>query len=96
MIIKLKPIRGDAELSVVKLGDALTINGEVFDFSQLLEGQVLPFGAVDSEFVAGDVVRQDGQLVIPLLAPHGAEASEAARFPADLTDPADGPVELPR
>ncbi|MFY4261466.1 hypothetical protein ACOTCG_28015 [Achromobacter xylosoxidans] len=96
MIIKLRPIRWDADLSVVKLGDALDINGEVFDFSQLLEGQALPFGAVDSEFVVGDVTRQEGQLVIPLLAPHGAGSSEAARFPADITDPPDGPVELPR
>lgn len=96
MIIKLKPIRWDAELSVVKLGDVLAINGDAFDFSQLLESQALPFGSVGSEFVVGDVTRQDGQLVISLLAPHGADAGEAARFPVDITDPADGPVELSR
>ena len=96
MIIKLNPIRWDRGHVIYKQGDALTINGEVFDFSQLLEDQALPSGAVGSEFVVGEVVRQDGQLVISLLAPHRAQASEAARFPADFTDPPDGPVELPR
>lgn len=96
MIIKLKPIRWDAELTVTKLGDVLTINGSDFDFSQLQDGHKLPNGSVSSEFIIGDVVRAGGQLTIPLLLPYPANASEAARFPEDIVDPPDGQVELPQ
>lgn len=96
MIIKLKPIRWDAELSVSKAGDALTINGKIFDFSPLQDGQSLPYEAVDCEFVVGTITRQDGTLIVSLLAPHAADASEAARFPADIVNPPDGLVELPK
>jgi hypothetical protein len=95
MIIKLSPqLRGDT-LTVSKRSDVLTINGEQFDFRELPEGAILPVGAVDCEFVIGEVTRTDGDLVIALLLPHTQDASEAARFPADIVNPPDGNVELP-
>ncbi|QDH84276.1 hypothetical protein Axy14_025 [Achromobacter phage vB_AxyS_19-32_Axy14] len=96
MIIKLSPICWDRELAVSKAGDALTINGEVFDFSQLPDGSLLPQAAINCEFIIGDVKRQDGVLTIPLLLPHAIDASEAARFPEDMINPADGLLELPQ
>ncbi|XWO09054.1 tail fiber assembly protein [Pseudomonas hunanensis] len=37
----------------------------------------------------------NGQLTVSLSLPHGPDAPEAARFPADIIDPADGKVALP-
>jgi len=95
MIIKLSPQRrDDAQPSVSVSGDTITINGEPFDFSQIGEGDTLPHTAVESEWVAGDVERTGGEIVLTLLLPHGYPAPEETRFPADI-NAGDGPVTLP-
>ena len=96
MKIKLSPQRRDDTLTVVKQGDTLTINGTAYDFSQLSEGATLPRDACDCEWLASDVKRIDGELVLTILLPHGANASEAARFPEPIINPADGELELPK
>ena len=96
MIIKLSPQRRDDTLTVTKQGDTLTINGTEYDFTDLPDGGTLPADAVDCEFVIGSVDRVNGELELTLLLPHGANASEAARFPEPIIDPADGEVELPK
>ena len=96
MNITLSPQRRDDTLTVTKQGDTLTINGTAYDFSQLPDGGTLPADAVDSEFVIGSVDRVNGELELTLLLPHGANASEAARFPEPIIDPADGELELPK
>lgn len=94
MIIKLSPSRSDAELTVRKEKDALTINGVTFDFSRLAESSTLPAEAVGCEFVVAPVERINGDLMLTLMLPHAADAPQAARFPVDLY-PADGQVQLP-
>ena len=96
MKITLSPQRRDDTLAVIKQGDTLTINGTAYDFSQLPDGGTLPSDAVDCKFVIGSVDRVDGELELTLLLPHGANASEAARFPQPIIDPADGELELPK
>jgi len=96
MKINLSPIRRDDSLEVTKSGDVLTINGVDYDFSQLPEGATLPRDAVDCEWLASDVERIDGELVLTLLLPHGPNASEAVRFPQPLLNVPDGLVELPQ
>ena len=96
MKIKLSPQRRDDTLTATKQGDTLTINGTAYDFSQLPDGGTLPADAVDCEFVTGSVDRVDGELELTLLLPHGPNATEAARFPQPIIDPADGEVELPK
>lgn len=95
MKINLSPQRRDDTLTVSKQGDTLTINGTEYDFTDLPDGATLPADAVDSEFVIGTVERINGALELTLLLPHGANASEAARFPQPIT-PADGLLELPQ
>ena len=95
MTINLSPQRRDDTLTVAKAGDVLTINGTEFDFSQVPDGGLLPRDAVNCEWIVSDVERVDGELVLTLLLPHGANASEAARFPEPLTDVPDGVVVLP-
>ncbi len=94
MIIKLSPVRSDAELSVSKMGEVLKINGVSLDFSRLASGATLPAVAVGCEFVIAPIERIGSDLVVTLMLPHGADASEAVRFPSDI-NPADGQVRLP-
>lgn len=96
MKITLSPQRREDTLTVSKQGDMLTINGQSYDFSPMPDGSTLPADAIDCEFIAGDVERIDGVLHITLILPHGPDASEAARFPEPIIDPADGPLELPQ
>jgi len=96
MKINLSPQRRDDMLTVAKQNDILTINGTDYDFTSLPDGGTLPADAVDSEFVIGSVDRVGGELELTLLLPHSADASEAARFPEPIIDPADGEVELPK
>lgn len=95
MKITLSPQRRDDSITVIKSGDTLTINGEAFDFSAIPEGATLPKDAISSEWFAGDVSRTNGELKISLILPHGADASEAARFPQPITVTSDGPINLP-
>lgn len=94
MVIKLSPVRSDAELSVFKSGDILEVNSQTLDFSRLADGASLPAEAVGCEFVIAPVERISGDLVLTLMLPHAADAPQTARFPVDMY-PADGQVHLP-
>lgn len=97
MHITLMPVLEDRTLSVSKQGDALTINGVVYDFSGIPNGATLPGDAIDSDAFDGrPVSRIDGTLHLFLRFPHGPGASESARFPAPIINPPDGPLELPQ
>lgn len=96
MKIILSPQRQDSTLKVVKNKDALTINGKKYDFSVVPNGALLPKDAVDCPWLAADVERIEGILHLTLILPISADASEAARFPAPIIDPADGPLEFPK
>lgn len=95
MIINLSPVRMDDFLILDVQGDTLIINGEVFDFSPLLEGATIPHSAIESEWFIGDVHRVSRDLRLTLKLPHGANASESTRFPEPITVTEDGPVDLP-
>lgn len=96
MKITLSPQRRDETLTVSKQGAILTINGTAYDFSVIPDGATLPKDATDCEWLASDVERINGELELTLLLPHGANASEAARFPEPIINPADGELELPK
>jgi len=96
MHITFSPQRRDDTLTVTKQGDTLTINGTAYDFSVVPDGATLPKDATDCAWLASDVERIDGVLHLTLILPHGATASEAARFPAPIISPTDGALELPK
>lgn len=96
MQIKFSPQRRDDALVVEKLNDILTVNGEVFDFSTVGEGDTLPREAISSEFFAGPVERIGGEIVLTLLLPHGPNPSAAVAFPETLVVTDNGTVELPQ
>lgn len=94
MKISFTPVRRSDSLVLSKLGDTLTINGEIYDFAALPEGATLPREAVSCAWLASDVLRNNGEIELTLVLPLGPEASAAARFPAPIT-PADGAIPLP-
>ena len=95
MIINLSPQRRDDVLAISKLGDVLTINGEVFDFSIIPDGATLPSSAVTCAFITGVIERIAGDLKLTLLLPNSANASNATRFPQPIINPPNGIVGLP-
>ena len=95
MKITLHPQRRDDTLVASVSGDTITLNSQTLDFTPLPDGATLPRSAIDCEWIAGDVQRIDGVLHIPLILPHGPEASEAARFPQPITVTS-GDVEFPQ
>ena len=96
MIINLVPIRHDEPLTLAVKGDALTLNGQTFDFTPLAEGASLPSTAIASSWFHGDVRRIEGRLHLTLMLPHGARAPLATRFPQPIQVEADGLLALPR
>ncbi|MGF6127279.1 hypothetical protein QF019_002488 [Pseudomonas frederiksbergensis] len=95
MIIKLSPQRRDDALEVTKAGDVLTINGEVFDFSPMANGDSLPATAVVSEWFCGTIDKNNGELELTLFLPLPANFSQAQAFPVPLFNVQDGPVIFP-
>jgi len=96
MNINLSPVMMAKTLMLVKTGDTLTINGELFDFSALPDGATLPFGSVASEWVFGDVSRTSGELDITITLPLPDNYSQEQAFPVPLLNVSDGIVALPQ
>lgn len=96
MIIKISPVRWDVEApAVVYSKDALTINGQVYDFRPLPDGATLPAAAVDSVWLVGEVERIDGEIHLTLLLPHGPNPAHAVAFPEPIRVTKAGAVKLP-
>jgi hypothetical protein len=95
MKIIFHPVQMKETLSLARAGDALTLNGQTFDFSQLPEGATLPADAIDSEHFVGPVERINGELHLTLRLPHGPNPSQSVAFPEPIHVTEDGPVALP-
>ncbi|MCU7649472.1 hypothetical protein [Pseudomonas piscis] len=78
-------------------GYAITINGELFDFSPLEKGYELSLEAIGSElFTDKAVMSTEGVLSVTLLMPYDeATATDAIRFPEPVTVTTAGPVDIP-
>ncbi|KVV01747.1 MULTISPECIES: hypothetical protein [unclassified Pseudomonas] len=100
MNIRLGGIRADASLTLEKKGDALIVNGELFDFSRIEEGDSLPDTAlmskVNRHFFLSPITRVDGQLTLVLMLPYGEGASSAQVFPEPIVIDLDGEIRLPQ
>lgn len=98
MIIKLSPVPSEEAAPVVSVVDqGITINGEVFDFSIVPTGFILPRGSVDSPWFAdSEIIRDhDGELTVTMRFPYPAGAGEDMCFPAPIIVTEDGPLDLP-
>lgn len=95
MFITFSPMRSDDALSVSIDGDMLKINGDLYDFTAIPEGAVLPSTAVDCAWLASDVTRLNGDIHLSLILPHGAHAAKEALFPTPVHVTTKGPLVLP-
>lgn len=96
MIISFSPQRRDDSLSLEKVsGDQLRINGELFNFSTLNDGDVIQAGVIPCEWVIGPVEKNDGEVHVTVILPHGPNPSQAVAFPEAITVTDDGPIEVP-
>ncbi len=57
------------------VGDIYQIGGEEFDFSQLLDGEILPQEALDSDLITSDVVRTNGEIFFIYVRTYSEEGS---------------------
>ena len=53
MKIYLSPVRMDMQLVASVAGDTITVNGNVLDFTPLLEGETLPSTAILNDWIVG-------------------------------------------
>lgn len=95
MKLHLSPIRGSTPLAAERMGDTLLLNGDLFDFSDLAEGDTIDGAAYSENWFVGPVTRTDGQIILQVLLPHGANAPQETLFPSTLIIDTDGPVPLP-
>lgn len=96
MRIKLSPQRRDDQFTVIRSGSILTVNGEAFDFSRMGDGDTLPRSAIQSEWFAGDIDKDNGELTLTLLLPNPWNYSPEQAFPVDLVDIPEGQVIFPQ
>jgi hypothetical protein len=96
MKILLSPVRTDQTLAVFKFGNTLDINGKLFDFSPMDEGDTLPMAAINSPWFAGDIEKVEGELVVTLLFPIPSYYSPEQAFPVPLESVPDGLVVFPK
>lgn len=71
------PQRRDDDLDVAINGDVLSLNGALFDFSQIPEGGRLRQEQVGCSWLASDVLRLNGEIHLTLIEPQGSQLEEA-------------------
>jgi len=96
MKVKLSPTTSDEILSVVKAGQTLTVNGELFNFIPMNDGDTLPSSAISSKWFYGDVDKEDGELILTIFLPNPWNYSLEQAFPIDLVNVPDGPIVFPQ
>lgn len=95
MKINFTPQRRDDTLELVKTGDTLTINGQDLDLSVIPEGATLPDAQDIHPLLFGDISRENGEIELTFILPHGPNPSQATAFPEPITVTQDGPVAVP-
>ncbi|MNJ44328.1 hypothetical protein D3C77_393750 [compost metagenome] len=96
MIISLSPFRSDDLLMLSKAGDVLTINGEEFDFSRMVDGDTLPTGSISSQWFGGPVNRIGTELQLTIRLPLPINYSQEQAYPVPLVNVQDGGIRLPQ
>jgi len=96
MKINLIPVGRPETLEVIRIGDVLNINGEVFDFSPIGEGDTLPATAIASDWFMNMVERLNGELELTLILPLPSNYSQEQAFPVPLENVPNGPVSFPQ
>lgn len=93
MRITFSPQRRDDTLTLEKTsGDRLRINGELFNFNSLNDGDIV--SNIPSEWVTGNVTKDNGVVNITVILPHGPNPTQVQAFPKPITVTEDGPINV--
>ena len=96
MRISFSPQRRDDPLVLEKTsGDRLRINGELFNFDPVKEGDELSADKIPCNLITGIVTRKDGEIYLTLILPHGPNPPHSVSFPEPIHVTEDGPITLP-
>lgn len=96
MKIFLSPLRAERAIDILREGEALIIDGQRVDFSEIAIGETRDSEVYDCPWILGDVSRDEkGVLHLMLALPHGGQADHDARFPQPLENPEDGLLVIP-
>ncbi|MDE0922367.1 hypothetical protein [Aurantimonas coralicida] len=98
MRITPSPMRRDDPVPTLEKtsGNRLRINGDLFNFDPLKDGDTIPSDEVPCEWIVGPVERIDGEVRVTVILPHGANPSQAVAFPEPIIVTEDGPIALPQ
>ncbi|WP_343315880.1 hypothetical protein AAIB41_13945 [Brucella sp. BE17] len=75
-------------------GDRLRINGELFNFNPLNDGDVIPAGSVPCDWIVGPVENKAGVIHLTLILPY-RRSRMGVETPEPITAEDDGEVKLP-
>lgn len=85
MIINFTPQRRDDILILKKIDvDKIEINGDIFDFSSLNEGDFIPSGIVPCEWIVGEIRKVENKINLTIILPHGPTPNQALAFPQPI------------
>jgi len=95
MKIRFTPSRMDMQFSGAVDGDVIAVNGQSLDFSPLQDGGELPATAINASWMVGGAYRQDGEVYLTLICPHGTNAPYETRFPSNDYISVEGVIPFP-
>lgn len=96
MRISFSPQFSDAKLELSANGEALTINGDTLDFSDMPDGGSYPSEAIENDMVVGGVTRVDGEIKITVILPYNlSNPPRSVAFPDAITVTSNGRIALP-
>lgn len=97
MRISFSPQRRDGTLAIEKTSDdRLSINGDIFNFGTMNDGDIVPAGAVPCDWITGPVEKVNGEVRLTIVLPHGPKPPAYVAFPQPITVTADGPIAIPQ
>ena len=96
MKISFLPQRRPETLTLEKTsGNRLRINGELFNFNPLEDGDTIPEGSIPCDWIVGPVERINGEVCLTVILPHSPNPSRAVAFPEPIIVSDDGPITVP-
>lgn len=96
MFIKFSPQRGDDSLELELTGpDRIRVNGELFNFGPIEEGDHIEHGIVPSKWIVGKVSRINGEVDLTIILPHGINPPPHVAFPDPIHVSEPGRIALP-
>lgn len=94
--ITFSPQRRDEVLTIEKTnGNRLRLNGELFNFNTLRDGDVIPLGEIPCKWIMSGVEMKDGVIHLTILLPYSVSRIDV-ETPEPITVEDDGLIVLPK